>query len=235
MSAFAAVLVLFACAAAAEGANNSAAEQRIRKAGDAIPAVLLQQWTATLTAQRKQVAALKDAVTKGQTQEIKGALDKAFAQLDTWLAKSNSLADALKKRQGEEVKNLVNKYITVLRKLETSQAAAVANEQQVQQVRKDKMALLTNWENHVIQINGEYRRGYVNAFKSVTQQAAGKKPAVRKALRAAFQRLLGTAVKGQEENIALLTTKQAPLVEQFALLAGKILIELVVAGQAAQI
>ncbi|XP_052119926.1 uncharacterized protein LOC113211714 isoform X2 [Frankliniella occidentalis] len=116
-----------------------------------------------------------------------------------------------------------------------TKAAAVANENQVVQLRKDKIALLTNWENHVIEINAEYRRGYLNAFQAATKQAAAAKPEIRKAIRAAFVRLLGAAVKGQEQNIALLTTKQFPLIENFALLGGQILIELVVAGQGAQI
>ncbi|KAE8750786.1 hypothetical protein FOCC_FOCC002496 [Frankliniella occidentalis] len=233
MATFTALVVLIACAAV-EGAS-SAAEQQILKAGNAIPAVLNKQWTDALTTQRKQVADLQAAVVKGQSTEVNAAITKAFGQLGTWLAKSNSLADALKTRQGQEVTNLVNRYAKVLRTLQTSPAAAVANENQVVQLRKDKIALLTNWENHVIEINAEYRRGYLNAFQAATKQAAAAKPEIRKAIRAAFVRLLGAAVKGQEQNIALLTTKQFPLIENFALLGGQILIELVVAGQGAQI
>lgn len=81
-------------------------------------------------------------------------------------------------------------------------------------------------------INSLYRASFRDVF-SAASKAAASKPAVRQALRTAFVDILGEAVVGQEENITLLTAKQFPQVEKFALLAGRVLLELLINAQGA--
>ncbi|KAJ1520429.1 hypothetical protein ONE63_003561 [Megalurothrips usitatus] len=220
-------------AAAAQNVVTSATLGQVQKAGQALAPAFSKEWTTVLNGQRKRVTALAAQLLQQQkTPESKAALSAAIKKLNAALTKVNAAADTLQKQQAQEINSLVAKYVALIKQRQKATGTAAADEAPVVQLRKNKITLLDLWENRVLDINSQYRTAYRDTFKQASGAAASK-PAVRRAIRAAFTRLLSDAVTGQEENITSLTAKQFPLVEKFALLAGRILLELVVAAQGA--
>ncbi|KAJ1522482.1 hypothetical protein ONE63_001672 [Megalurothrips usitatus] len=225
------VVAIAAVVGAAKGAVSSASLRKVQKAGLALPVAFAKEWTKVLGGQRKRVTALATRLLKQQkSAESRAALTSAFAKLHIALAQVNSAADTLQREQGQQITKLVQKYEALIKERLHATGTAAANETPVLQLRKNKSTLLNLWENRVLDVNAQYRAAYRVTFKEASEAAASK-PAVHQAVRSAFTRLLTEAVKGQEENITSLTARQFPMVENFALLGGRILLELPVAAQ----
>lgn len=212
--------------------DYSAIVKKVQSSGAALQTAFSTQWAKVLSGQRKRIQALQGSLLKKQSSaESKAALSNAFSQLNKSLAKVNTEVDAYNKQQGKEIKQLVKQYVTLLKQRIKATGAAATSEGPVQQLRKNKMAVLRQWENRILTANSNYRAAYRSTLGSAAKAAASK-PAVRQALRAAFTSLLAEAIDDQEENITTLSANQFPLVEEFALLAGKNLLELLVGAQA---
>ncbi|XP_034232512.1 uncharacterized protein LOC117640264 [Thrips palmi] len=230
------VLVLAATAATCcveAKTDYTARLKAVQTAGAALQVQFSKQWTDVLNGQRQRVVALvTKLVNQQKSPEAKTAMSSLATKIFQNLTTVNSQADTLKKEQGKEINRLVQQYVTLLSQRITATGAAATDEVPIQNLRKRKSTWLALWENRVMDINALYRASYRDVF-SAASKAAASKPAVRQALRAAFVDILGEAVVGQEENITLLTAKQFPLVEKFALLAGRVLLELLVTAQGA--
>ncbi|XP_034232510.1 uncharacterized protein LOC117640263 [Thrips palmi] len=234
-----AVVVAFAaavCLAHVEGQQKkktdyTAIVKKVQASGAALPGKFASQWTKVLAGQRTRVLALQRSLLKKQSSaQSRTALTNAFSQLNKSLAKVDVQVDKYNKQQGQEAKQLVQQYVSLLQQRAKATGAAATAEGPVQQLRKNKMALLRQWENRVVEVNSKYRAAYRASLGAAAKASASNKT-VRQALRAAFTTLLAEAVDDQEENITTLSAKQFPQVEEFALLAGKNLLELLVAAQ----
>lgn len=235
MGYFTVVLVLAAATACcAQAATDYGPRLKaVQTAGAALQEDFSKQWTDVLNGQRQRIGALLTSIVKKQkSPETRAALSSLATKLSQNLTTVNSRADTLKKEQGKEINQLVKQYVTLLSQRIHATEAAATDEVPILNLRKRKSTWLALWENRVLDINSLYRASFRDVF-SAAAKAAASKPAVLQALRAAFIDLLGQAVVGQEENITLLTAKQFPRVEKFALLAGRALLELLVNAQGA--